>query len=1089
MARNLFATNGVRAAAVAMVVASGMSGAGEAAFVNYSVVATPVTSGGLSLVRYELFANFNGATDTVLSVLNFQASGGWAAHTDAAAGFWHKDLSDSNSGILSQQFGTWAPNMIGSTTLNRPFDSFLLIGGTPASTNTTTAGTSWNGGGANPTGWTMAQIPLYNDLGWFNASPPNLQGRVGTPPNTATQVKIGQFMLSANDTAYRTYTLRIGIAVNIGGTGSNTVFSDASFTFFPELTWFRDLDSDGFGSASSGTLLQFGQPAGYVLSNTDCNDTNAAINPNTIWRRDLDADGFGSASNGTLTQCLQPAGYVLSNTDCNDSNAAINPNTIWHRDLDADGFGFASDGTLTQCLQPAGYVFNNSDNCPSIANPLQEDCNSNSVGDVCEIAVGSLFDCDSDGRPDICDGAVIIAATSGLLAPLSGAASINYLFTALPRAYAGTPQLTIDVTADLGSATDGIFVSIDGGSAFPLFGSDGTDCPATPDRSIRSFTLPAFNALVSDGELRVQITTYGSVNSATCTNGGVRLALGYAGLPSASDCNNNGRPDTCDIALGSSSDLDANGLPDDCSSEFIVGGSGYATIQSAINAAPNYATILVAPNTYAPFDLSGKAVTIASLGSASNSFIDGVNLARCITMTSPAASATIVQGFTIQNGLATDGGGVLIENAGLSLRDCVIRNNTASDAGGGVACISSAMILVNCTFTNNIGARGGAVYLENVVGQNVGVIRDCTIFENTSGSAGGAIHNQGRLYLKNTIIERNDAAVFSGGLWSGPRAVADLESSRFCDNLPSNIAGPWEAITPNIFSQDCDADGLCDYDEILSGAELDCTANGFPDDCDISSGASLDCNANGIPDSCDLLSGAPDCNANGIPDSCDLASGFALDCNANTIPDLCDISTGESSDIDSNGIPDECKPDCDGDGIPDAWELSQGIEPDCNNNGMIDRCDTAANPALDCNGNNVPDSCDLLENPKLDCDNDGQFDSCEIILNPSLDCNTNTRLDACDIADNALLDCDNSGTIDTCDITAGADDKNSNGHLDSCELNRGDMNLDGIVSAPDLALLLNFWGFVNPPVADLNQDGVVNAADLTALLGNWGTVP
>ena len=1016
----------------------------SAAFVNYSVVATNFSNSGQSLTRFEVFANFDGPTDTVLNVFNFQASGGWAAHADAAGGFWHKDNNDDSPGLLSQEFGTWAPQLTGSATLNRPFDSFLLIGGTPASTNSTTADPSWNAGG-NTAGWSRPQIPtgpspFYNDLGWFNASPPNLQGRVGTAPNTATQVKLGQFILSAGDSAFRTYTLRI--VVN-NATVSNPVFSDGSFTFFPLVTWFRDLDADGFGAASSGTLVQFGQPAGYVLSNTDCNDTNAAINPNTIWYRDLDADGFGSASNGTLTQCLQPAGYVL----------------------------------------------NNSDNCPSIANPLQEDCNSNSIGDLCEIAAGSLFDCDSDGRPDICEGAVLIASTSGLLAPLSGAASINYLFTALPRAYAGTPQLTIDVTADLGSATDGIFVSIDGGSAFPLFGSDGTDCPATPDRSIRSFTLPAFNALVSDGELRVQITTFGSVNSANCTNGGVRLALSYAGLPSASDCNNNGRPDTCDIALGSSSDLDANGLPDDCSSEFIVGGSGYATIQSAINAAPNYATILVAPNTYAPFDLSGKAVTIASLGSASNSFIDGVNLARCITMTSPAASATIVQGFTIQNGLATDGGGVLVENAGLSLRDCVIRNNTASDAGGGVACISSAMILVNCTFTNNIGARGGAVYLENVVGQNVGVIRDCTIFENTSGSAGGAIHNQGRLYLKNTIIERNDAAVFSGGLWSGPRAVADLESSRFCDNLPSNIAGPWEAITPNIFSQDCDADGQCDYDEILSGAELDCNLNGFPDDCDIDEGTPLDCNANGVPDSCDILDGAPDCNANGIPDSCDIATGYSLDCNANTIPDLCDIASGLSSDIDSNGIPDECKPDCDGDGVPDAWELLQGLEPDCNNNGIIDRCDTAANPALDCNGNNVPDSCDLLESPELDCDNDGQFDSCEINANPALDCNTNTRLDLCDIADNALLDCNNSGTIDTCDITAGADDKNSNGHLDSCELNRGDLNLDGVVSAPDLALLLNFWGFVNPPVADLNQDGVVNAADLTALLGNWGTVP
>ena len=77
----------------------------------------------------------------------------------------------------------------------------------------------------------MAQIPtgpspLYNDLGWFNASPPNLQGRVGTAPNTATQVKLGQFMLSANDTAYRTYTLRI--AVN-NASASTPVFSDGSF--------------------------------------------------------------------------------------------------------------------------------------------------------------------------------------------------------------------------------------------------------------------------------------------------------------------------------------------------------------------------------------------------------------------------------------------------------------------------------------------------------------------------------------------------------------------------------------------------------------------------------------------------------------------------------------------------------------------------------------------------------------------------------------------------------------------------------------------------------------------------------------------
>ena len=194
-----------------------VSGIASAAFVNYTVVSTAVTNSGQSLVRHELFANFNGATDTVLNVFNFQASGGWAAHTDAAGGFWHKDNASGNTGVLMQEFGTWAPSLTGSATLNRPFDSFLLIGGTPSGTNATTADPSWNGGGANPDGWSMAQLPLYNDLGWFNSSPPNLQGRVGTAPNTATAVKIGQFMLSANDTSFRNYSLTAGFNNGAGG--------------------------------------------------------------------------------------------------------------------------------------------------------------------------------------------------------------------------------------------------------------------------------------------------------------------------------------------------------------------------------------------------------------------------------------------------------------------------------------------------------------------------------------------------------------------------------------------------------------------------------------------------------------------------------------------------------------------------------------------------------------------------------------------------------------------------------------------------------------------------------------------------------
>jgi len=218
-----------------------VSGVASAAFTGYTVTATNVSSGGQNLVRYELFAVFSGATDTVLNVFNFKAAGGWAANPAAASGFWHKDNSDYNGGVLSQQYGTWAPVLTGSATANRPFDSYLTIGGGATGANTTNADPSWpaSGGGWSRADLPTSPLPAADAIGWFNSNPPNLQGRVGNSPAGGTAangwtaavpaggVRLGQFILSAGDTVNRTYNLRT--AYN-DGAGGGVQFAETTFS-------------------------------------------------------------------------------------------------------------------------------------------------------------------------------------------------------------------------------------------------------------------------------------------------------------------------------------------------------------------------------------------------------------------------------------------------------------------------------------------------------------------------------------------------------------------------------------------------------------------------------------------------------------------------------------------------------------------------------------------------------------------------------------------------------------------------------------------------------------------------------------------
>ncbi len=340
---------------------------------------------------------------------------------------------------------------------------------------------------------------------------------------------------------------------------------------------------------------------------------------------------------------------------------------------------------------------------------------------------------------------------------------------------------------------------------------------------------------------------------------------------------------------------------------------------------------------------------------------------------------------------------------------------------------------------------------------------------------------------------------------------------------------------PDECQPDCNGDHRPDAFQIFVGEEPDCNANGLPDECDLyAAGASDDCNSNGVPDECDIAGGvAPDCDGDGKIDSCALAQALVPDCNGNGVPDSCDIASGLSQDCDGDAYPDSCN--IAGlwrtsptqapfqSGSPLSWTMTgapmaemdpvvevsyYGYAIPCYSGSYYYRLYVDGNEIAafydqcygGCIGNtrqfSVPMSLwnavaadgvvsVLVTHPNYTSCSSSFCNVRVRTVAPALDCNSNSIPDSCDIASGFDHDCNNNGQLDGCDIAQGAEDDNLNGYPDPCELDRGDLNLDGNVDGPDLAIMLAYWGGVNYPIGDCSHDGVIDGADLAILLSNW----
>ncbi len=231
-----------------------------------------------------------------------------------------------------------------------------------------------------------------------------------------------------------------------------------------------------------------------------------------------------------------------------------------------------------------------------------------------------------------------------------------------------------------------------------------------------------------------------------------------------------------------------------------VPSSTYLTIQSAVTAAANGDTVLVAAGTYSgpgnrDIDFGGKSLTVTSSAGAASTIIDcggtassdGSGNHRGFYIHS-GETAAVINGFTVKNGYTIytsndpNGGlgGIAILDSNAEVRNCVISGNTAktgydsngfsyNGAGGGCYNSNGTITLMGCTVSGNTADSSGGIENDDFNNNNSIMLTKCLVSDNRSntGLGGGVtdfiVRNNGSITLTDCTISGNTTPGNGGG--------------------------------------------------------------------------------------------------------------------------------------------------------------------------------------------------------------------------------------------------------------------------------------------------------------------------------------
>jgi parallel beta-helix repeat protein len=219
--------------------------------------------------------------------------------------------------------------------------------------------------------------------------------------------------------------------------------------------------------------------------------------------------------------------------------------------------------------------------------------------------------------------------------------------------------------------------------------------------------------------------------------------------------------------------------------------SDHTTIQSALNSCKAGDTVLVSPGTYFENIIWPKVLSIylkSEKGSVST-ILDGGERNSVININVFVDSLSTIDGFTIQNGKAENGGGIYCTSRGFRLINNIIKDNNAGDCGGGIACInnSNPFIYNNEIFNNYADYKkehgGGGIYCYS----SSPWIESNKIYNNKA-YVGAGIHC--RISSSPTILNNE---IFNNDVYNSCSAICcnDRSNPLIKDNLIKNNRGAY----------------------------------------------------------------------------------------------------------------------------------------------------------------------------------------------------------------------------------------------------------------------------------------------------------